>query len=286
MRVVVTGGAGQLARAVRETWTGHELICLDRSALDLADPDAIRAALGRYRPNALLNLGAFTHVDRCETEAPLAMKVNGEAVGWLTDVCRNVGASLLQISTDYVFDGNAMSPYPEDALPTPISVYGRSKHLGEQMAHQEPNNLVVRTGWLYDAWGRNFLNTMLAQAATGEPITVVRDQVGGPTSCRALARQLQIALEEGWHGTVNITCGGATSWYGFAQEIFLVAGIQANLRPCVTAERKPAAPRPAYSVLSPKYRQSLGKDRMPDWREALREVLAAMPDPREGKDTQ
>ena len=277
MRVLLTGASGQLARAVRQEWSGHELLCPDRARLDLADRETIRAAITQARPQVVLNLAAFTQVDRCQSEVERAMLINGTAVGWLAEACAEQGALLMQISSDYVFDGLAVRPYREDDPTGPRSVYGRSKGLGEERARLAPEHLIVRTAWLYDAWGKNFLLTMLAAAAQGRALKVVAYQQGTPTSCRALARQLLSALEEGWRGTVHATCQGQTSWYGFAREIFRQQGLAAELSPCTSAEYLLPAPRPAYSVLAGERRRLLGSDRMPPWEAALAEVLADLP---------
>ena len=151
LKVLVTGGSGQLARVVRTLWTGHDLVIPDEAALDLADPAAIAAVVAQVRPQVVLNLGAFTQVDRCESCAEQAMLINGTAVGWLAEACRRQGALLVQISTDYVFDGTGTRPYLETDPTGPRSVYGRTKLRGEELARLAPEHLIVRTAWLYDA---------------------------------------------------------------------------------------------------------------------------------------
>jgi len=275
MKVLVTGGSGQLARAVCAAWTGGELVVPEESRLDLGDPEAIRRVVAEVRPEAVLNLGAFTQVDACETSPDRAMLINATAVGWLAAACREQGALLVQISTDYVFDGLGTRPYREEDPTGPRSVYGRSKLAGEEQARLAPEHLILRTSWLYDARGRNFYRTMLDAAAQGRALKVVDDQRGTPTSCPALVRQLQRAVAEGWRGLVHATCHGETTWHGFAAEIFRQRGVQASLRPCASAEYPLPAPRPAYSVLSGQRRGLLGSDLMPAWEEALAEVVAA-----------
>ena len=273
MRVLVTGGSGQLARAIRQEWRGHELTLMGSAELDLASPESIRAAVRGARPQIVVNAGAFTQVDRCESEAARAMAVNGEGVGHLAEACEALGARLIQISTDYVFDGTGTRPYRESDPTNPVSVYGRTKLEGERRAAACSRHLVVRTSWLYDAWGKNFFNTMLNAAAQGRALRVVDDQRGAPTTCRALARQLLLAAEGEWQGLVHATCGGETTWHGFAKAIFEAARVEADLSPCATADYPTPAKRPAYSVLDATHRRSLGPDLMPDWREALREVV-------------
>lgn len=280
-RVLVTGGAGQLAEAIRRTWTRFELVIPAERELDLSDPDAITRVVGEVRPRIVVNAGAYTAVDRCEAEPELALRINGQAPGWLAEACAKAGALLVQVSTDYVFDGTGAKPYRENDPTNPQSVYGRTKLLGEHEAAQAPEHLIVRTAWLFDAWGKNFLRTMLNAAAQGRSLRVVDDQHGCPTSCRALARQLQYAVIEEWRGVVHSTCTGETTWHGFAEEIFHRTGVKADLSPCTTADYPLPAPRPAYSVLDGGRRRALGTDLMPDWREALAEVILDLDEQKE-----
>lgn len=275
MRVIVTGAAGQLAGALRMVWPGDDLYFPDESLLDLSNPESIHRMIRGCSPAVVLNCGAFTQVDQCETDHERADRINGEAVGWLAEACNQVGALLVQISTDYVFDGTSTVPYREDDIPVPRSAYGKSKLLGERMAARAQEHLIVRTAWLYEAWGRNFFRTMVGAAREGRKLRVVDDQWGSPTSCRALARQIRGAVNEGWRGIVHATCSGQTTWYGFAREIFLRMGIEADLTPCATSEYPLPAPRPAYSVLDGSKRSQLGTDLMPPWEEALSEVIKA-----------
>lgn len=278
MKVLVTGASGQLAHAIRLTWRAHDLVLPEESVLDLSKQSAIRSVVAEVRPDVVINCGAFTQVDRCESEAELAQLINATAVGCLAEACEARGALLIQVSTDYVFDGTGTRPYREDDPTNPMSVYGRTKLKGERQAARCSRHLIARTSWLYDAWGKNFLNTMLNAAAQGRSLRVVDDQRGAPTTCRALARQLKVAAEEGWQGLVHTTCAGETTWHGFAKAIFEAKGIAANLSPCTTADYPTPARRPAYSVLDGHHRRSLGPDLMPHWLEALQDVIDH-PDP-------
>ena len=274
MRVLVTGGSGQLAQAIRLLWSKHELVLPDEAVLDLGRPEAIHSVAAEVRPDVLINCGAYTQVDRYETEEALALRINGTAVGWLADACETQGVLLIQISTDYVFDGTGTRPYREDDPTNPMSVYGHPNLEGERQAARCTRHLIARTSWLYDAWGKNFLNTMLNAAAQGRALRVVDDQRGAPTTCRALARQLLVAAEQNWRGIVHTTCQGETTWHGFAKAIFAAKGIQADLSPCTSAEYLTPACRPAYSMLDGARRRSLGADLMPDWKDALADVIA------------
>lgn len=274
MRVLVTGGQGQLARAIAQAWPSAELRRVDLEDFDLATPGAAAAAVADFRPMVVVSAGAWTAVDACEADPRRADLVNGTAVGWLGEACDAHGALLVHVSTDYVFDGRGTRPYREEDATAPATAYGRSKLLGEAEAGRAREHLILRTAWLYEAWGQNFLRTMLRMAAEGRALKVVDDQVGTPTSCRALARQLRRAVEEGWRGLYHATCAGQTSWHGFAAEIFRQAGLDPRLQPCTSADFQRPAPRPAYSVLDNGKRRRAGSDLMPDWREALAEVLA------------
>jgi len=275
-KVLISGGSGQLARALNTFWTDAELICPSEAVFDLSSREAIHAVIQEYRPDVVVNAGAFTQVDRCESEAELATKINGEAVAYLAEACASTNALLVQISTDYVFDGKGTRPYREDDPVGPRSVYGASKLLGEQNATLAPRHLVIRTAWLYDAWGKNFLLTMLNAAKSGKALKVVDDQRGTPTTCRALARQIRVAVQEDWQGIVHGTSQGEATWHGFASEIFRQAGLTAALSPCTTADYPTPAIRPTYSVLDGTKRSTLGTDLMPLWQEALAEVIAEL----------
>ncbi len=273
MKVLVTGASGQLAQAIRLVWAEHELVLPEESVLDLSRQEAIHSVVAEVRPDVLINCAAFTQVDRCESEAKLAQLINATAVGWLAEACETQEAMLIQISTDYVFDGTSTRPYREDDPTNPVSVYGRTKLEGERQAARCSRHLIARTSWLYDAWGKNFFNTMLNAAAHGRGLRVVDDQRGAPTTCRALARQLKVAAEQSWNGLMHATCMGETTWYSFAQAIFEAKGIAADLSPCATADYPTPAKRPADSVLDGTRRRTLGPDLMPNWEDALREVV-------------
>jgi dTDP-4-dehydrorhamnose reductase len=275
MKILVTGGKGQLARAIAQAWPEAELSLVDLEQFDLGTPGAAAQAIRDLRPEVVVNTAAWTAVDACEADPERARLINGAAVGWIAEACTEQGALLVQVSTDYVFDGRSTRPYREDDPTGPATVYGASKLLGEQEAQKAADHLILRTAWLYDAWGQNFLRTMLRMASAGSLLKVVDDQQGSPTSCRTLARQLRAAVEGRWRGLHHATCAGDCSWYGFAREIFAQAGVEARLQPCTTAEFQRPAPRPGYSVLDNSKRRAAGPDLMPDWREALAEVLAA-----------
>jgi dTDP-4-dehydrorhamnose reductase len=246
------------------------------SELDLADMGAVRSAIQKYSPDVFVNCAAYTNVDGAEANSELALLVNGTAVRWIAEACNEVGALLVQISTDYVFDGLSKRPCCEDDAAMPCNVYGRSKLEGEAAAKTAERHLIFRTAWLYDAWGKNFFTTMIKLAGQGAPLRIVNDQHGAPTSCRALARQMQHAVENQWRGLYHATCGGETTWHGFADAIFKNLGLAPGHLPCPTSEYPTPAKRPAYSVLDNTKRKLKGDDLMGTWEDASREVIEDM----------
>ena len=276
MRVLVTGAGGMLARAlVREaTARGHEVVALSRADLDVTDERAARTAVLDARPDAVVQCAAYTRVDDAETAETAAFAVNASAAGHVAEACRAAGARLVYPSTDYVFDGRATTPYAPDAQTSPINAYGRSKLAGEE-ATLRADALIVRTSWLYGPGGRNFVSTILARARAGAPLRVVDDQHGAPTSTLSLAAMIMGLLEHDappgvWHATDR----GRTTWYGFATAVLELAGIDAEIASCTTAEFPTPARRPAWSVLDCSRTYALVGE-APEWRDALATVLEA-----------
>jgi len=273
VNILVSGTSGQLAEAIRKYWQAHFLIMPPESELDLASKESIQTAIQSYKPDVFVNCAAYTNVDAAETDAERAILVNGAAVQWIAEECNEIDALLVQISTDYIFDGLSNTPYREDDCPEPRSVYGQSKLKGELAALTAKKHLVLRPSWLYDAWGKNFFTTMVKLAGQGKPLRIVDDQRGAPTTCRALARQLLFAIENQWRGLFNATCGGETTWYGFANAIFKGLNLTPSYTPCTTSEYPTPAVRPVYSVLDNSKRKRQGPDLMGNWEDALQEVI-------------
>ena len=274
MKILVSGASGQLARAIGKFWTGGNVLLPTESELNLANRDSIRSVIQNCRPEVFLNCAAYTNVDVAESDADQSLLVNGTAVQWIAHECDEVSALLVQISTDYVFDGRSSTPRHESDAVNPCNVYGKSKLLGEEAASASKDYLIFRTAWLYDAWGKNFFTTMLKLAEEGRPLRIVNDQFGSPTSCRALARQIQFAVENNWRGLFHATCSGEASWFDFAEAIFKHLNPPPNFSPCPTHEYPTVATRPAYSVLDNSRRLSRGTDLMGTWQDALSEVIA------------
>ncbi|GAA4092955.1 dTDP-4-dehydrorhamnose reductase [Actinomadura miaoliensis] len=256
---------------------GHEVAALTRADLDVCSPDAVRRALRGHRPATVVNCAAWTAVDDAETHEDAALAVNGTAVGAVAAACADVDATLVQISTDYVFDGRGDRPYPEDAVPAPVSAYGRTKLVGERAVLDTGRGYVVRTAWLYGAHGSSFVRTMTRLAAERDTVQVVDDQHGQPTWTGDLAEQIiALASSDAPPGVYHGTNAGQTTWYGLAREVFTLLGLDPDRVQPTTTDRFPRpAPRPAYSVLGHARWAEAGLSPMRHWREALH---AAWPD--------
>ena len=288
MKMLLTGVQGQVGSALLPLLPVlGTVVGLDRTHLDLADPDAVRAAVLAHRPQVILNAAAYTAVDRAETEPGLAHAVNAVAPGILAETARHIGAALIHYSTDYVFDGSASRPYTETDTPHPLGVYGQSKWQGEQavLASGAPA-LVLRTSWVYSLHGRNFLRTMLRLGKERDSLQVVDDQWGAPTWAGSLARAtthiLHQALEAGdFHafleqhsGIYHMTNGGATTWFDFARAIFaLRPECTARVTPIPASAWPSPARRPANSRLDNRKLLEHFHCRLPDWEDALQHCL-------------
>ncbi|MCK2214706.1 dTDP-4-dehydrorhamnose reductase [Actinomadura sp. ATCC 31491] len=274
MRWLVTGAGGMLAADVlaRITRTGEPVLALGRAELDVRDRRAVRDFFAAYRPGAVINCAGWTAVDDAETHEAEALAVNGDAVRWLAEACERTGARLVQVSTDYVFDGTAAGPYAEDAPTGPLNAYGRTKLAGERAA-LEHGQYVMRTAWLYGAHGVNFVRTMIRLAEERPCLDVVDDQRGQPTWAADLAdRLVRLAGADLPPGVYHGTSAGETTWCGFAKEIFALLGADpARVRPVPSSAFPRPARRPANSVLA------CGRgEPIRHWREALHAAWPAL----------
>src|SRR3954447_11142171 len=235
MRLLVTGGAGMLGRAVAAVATrlGHDVIALSRSDLDITDSDHVRRVVAAAEPRAVVTCAAWTDVDGAETAEAAATAVNGTGAGNVGRAAAEVGARLVHVSTDYVFDGSKRTPWVESDPVGPIGAYGRSKLAGEaEVAAATPQHAIVRTAWLFGAGGRNFVDTMLELCRKHDEVSVVTDQVGSPTWTVHLAEALvELAERESDVGILHAAGGGACSWYELAVEVFDRAGVSCRVRP-------------------------------------------------------
>lgn len=286
---LVTGADGMLGREVVAALrrAGSTVLPLTRADLDLTDSLAVHRTLRRARPDVVVNCAAWTDVDGAESAEVAALAVNGDAVRVLARACAAVRARLLHVSTDYVFAGDADTPYAEDAPTGPRSAYGRGKLAGERAVIEELPALgtVVRTAWLYAGHGRNFVTTMAGKAAAGATVRVVDDQHGQPTWARDLAERLVALGElpaERVAGVFHATAAGRTTWFGLAQEIYRIAGADpALVRPISTGELGRPAPRPAFSVLGNDRWAAAGLAPPRPWTASLADALTAVLTPSE-----
>jgi dTDP-4-dehydrorhamnose reductase len=274
-RLLITGAGGMLGQALiaEASARGLDHVALDHAGLDVTDADAVRAAVANARPEVVVNCAAYTDVDGAEADPRGALAVNGAGAGNVARAAAAAGARLLQVSTDYVFDGLSRRPYVESDPTAPASSYGASKLAGErEVAAAGPAHAIVRTSWLFGAGGRNFVDTMLALGAERDELAVVADQVGCPTWTGHLAAALLDVAERDLTGILHVAGGGSCSWNRFATEIFALAGLDCDVIETTTAAVARPAPRPAFSVLGS---ERADAPRLPDWREGLRAYLAA-----------
>ena len=246
---------------------------VDIADIDITSPESVLKVIGALKPEVVINCAAYTDVDGCESNIETAMAVNGEGVAYLAMACRDLGALLVQVSTDYVFDGGKGTPYVEDDAPCPLSVYGESKLAGEMNAASCPEYLIVRTQWLYGLHGKNFVETMLRLGAEKDELTVVDDQIGSPTWTVDLARAIIALIDSGCRGIYHAANSEYCSWNGFAQAIFEEAGLHVSVRPMTTTELNRPARRPLYSTLECSKLTGDTGFRPQAWRNALQEYL-------------
>lgn len=274
--LLITGVYGQLGLALERVAKERGLATAgcDVDTLDIRDPVAVSELVGRLAPRFLVNCAAYTAVDDCETDEDVATAVNGTAVGHLADACNATGATLVQLSTDYVFDGSGTRPYTEADSVAPNGAYGRSKLRGERLAATAARHLIVRTAWLYGHGGRNFVEAIRRQIDGGATsLRVVADQVGSPTFCDDLARAILDLVATDAGGTVHAVNSGAISWHGFAVEIVRLLGADVAIEAVATADYPRPARRPAFSVLDTERLEALIGRKLPPWQDALARYL-------------
>jgi dTDP-4-dehydrorhamnose reductase len=284
MKILLTGAAGQLGRELKRSLDClGEVIACDHRQLDLANATALREAVRRMAPSAIVNAAAYTAVDRAESEPMLAQAVNAEAPGVLAEEAKRLGALLIHYSTDYVFDGNKSSPYTEADSTAPLSVYGRSKRDGEHaILSSGARHLILRTSWVYGLHGANFMKTMLRLGRERDELRVVDDQVGAPTWTRHLADiSAQIlGKKECREGLYHLTAAGETSWHGYAEAIFEEALQQGLIAKKPTVHRIPSADYPLPAQRPQNSRLDCSRFTadfamtLPDWRVGLADCLA------------
>jgi dTDP-4-dehydrorhamnose reductase len=278
MRILVTGADGQLGTELMRALAPHgDLIPSTQADMDVTDRRCAEF-VAALQPEWVIHTAAATDVDACEREPERAMAVNAEGTRRVAEGCRRVGAALVYLSTDYVFDGRKGSPYAECDLPAPLNAYGRSKLEGEQATREvAPRWTIVRTAWLYGVHGKNFVKTILGKAAAGKSLRVVDDQVGSPTYAGDVADAVALLISRGRTGMYHVTNTGTCSWYEFAREILRLVGLDAiPVTPITSTELDRPARRPAYSALENAAWQATGFPPLRPWREALAAMLSTL----------
>lgn len=279
MKVLITGGGGQLGKALARTRPVRHvhMHILSHKQLDITDALGVERIVQETRPDVVINAAAFTDVDRAEKESARAYAVNAKGVQNLAKSCKKIEARLVTVSTDFVFDGQKSSPYLPNDEPNPLNIYGSSKLAGERKAGKEA--LIIRTAWLYAAEGRNFVYTILRLAAEKDEIRVVSDQVGTPTYAKWLAEAIWKLIEKEATGLWHFTDSGVASWYDFAVAVLEEAkrlGVltrPVKIVPIRSHEYPTPAKRPSYSVLEKAATWAKLGWYAPHWRESLREML-------------
>ncbi len=290
MKILVTGAGGGLGQELARAWANDDLVLLDRTQLDVTDARHVSEVIPRARPELVVHAAAYTKVDQAEAEPDRARAVNVGGSENVATAAARAGATLVYISTDYVFDGSKGAPYVETDPPNPLSVYGRTKLEGEAAAlSANPRTFVVRTSWLYSHFGKSFVTTMLrlfaeraALQRAGQPppesLKVVADEVSAPTYAGDLAAALRQLIETDSYGLYHAASGGETSWHGFAAEIAAQSGSPVTIEPTTAKAYGLPAGRPAYSKLNTGKLAALGIV-LPDWQDGLRHFFAAQTSP-------
>ena len=270
-KLLITGCNGQLGRALNREYEGEQvqIINTDVPELDVTDQNAVMRLVREQKPDVIMNCGAMTAVDLCETEYDKAFRINALGARNLSIAAQETGAKILQISTDYVFSGDAHTPYVKTDLPDPQSVYGSTKLAGERFVQDFSNRyFIIRTAWLYGE-GKNFVATMLRLAQSNDCVRVVADQAGTPTSAAELAKMMHLLEPTDNYGVFHGTCEGECSWAEFAEEIFKQAGKATAVEKITTEAFGAAAKRPAYSVLDNQMLRLTTDFKMRQWQDAL-----------------
>ncbi len=282
MNILITGCNGQLGNEIQLLQSGcpqHTFYNTDVAELDITDQEAIEAFVARNNIDGIVNCAAYTAVDKAESNEQLCTLLNATAPGYLAKAIDRRGGWMIQVSTDYVFDGTHHTPYLETDSVCPNSVYGRTKLAGEQQVQQAcRQSMIIRTAWLYSPFGNNFVKTMVRLGHEKDELGVIFDQIGTPTYAHDLAAAIFTAIEKGIKpGIYHYTDEGVTSWYDFTKAIHRLAGITScHVRPLHTAEYPTPACRPHYSVLDKtKIKQAYNID-IPHWEESLRQCIARL----------
>lgn len=277
--ILITGAKGQLGnelKVVSKNFYGYDFVFTDVDTLDLTSKEQTSEFINKTKPDWIINCAAYTQVDKAESEPELALLINGTAVKNITEVIKGTDCRFIHVSSDYIYDGQANTPYSENTPANPQSVYGRSKLAGEKYALLHQGSMIIRTSWLYSSFGNNFVKTILRHGAEKESLNVVFDQTGSPTYAADLAKAIlsivsgvirnQIAMNSGIY---NYSDEGVCTWYDFACEIVKEAGLNCHIKPILSKDFQQIAKRPSYSVMDKsKIRENYGLT-IPHWRSSL-----------------
>jgi dTDP-4-dehydrorhamnose reductase len=276
MKVIVTGAKGQLGTDLVHLLADkrYEVYGYGREELDITNYDQVKRVISEVSPDVVIHVAAYTKVDLAESEPDQAFLINAYGTRNIAVASEAEGAKLVYISTDYVFDGTATTPYNEFAPTNPLSVYGKSKLAGEQFVRDLHSKFfIVRTSWVYGKHGNNFVKTMLKLAQERDELSVVYDQIGCPTYTVDLSNCILKLIQTEKYGIYHVSNSGHCSWYEFAKAIFEEVGIEVKVHPCTTKDFPRLAPRPAYSVFEHMALRLNGFNEMRNWREALKKFI-------------
>ncbi len=276
-KILIVGALGMLGHDLLKVFAkGYGVIGVDKEEIDITRQGATVKLIKEIAPSVVINAAGYTDVDGCEKKMRKAFAVNGEGARNLAKGCRDKGAKLVYISTDYIFDGEKKTPYRENDNPNPLNIYGESKLMGERYVEDLLDNyLIVRTQWLYGRHGRNFVETILALARERDKIEVVQDQKGSPTSTVDLSKAIAGLVRKDFRGTFHVSNKGSCSWYDFALEIVRLAGERgAEIVPVSSKELNRPAKRPLYSVFNCQRLEKEARIEMRPWQEALKGYFA------------
>lgn len=278
LKVLITGKNGQLGFDFYQLLKGKEdVVAAGRDDFDVTDLDSANKFIREYMPDIVIHCAAYTKVDDSEKHIDIAYKVNAIGSGNIASICSDIGAIMVYISTDYVFDGEKSMPYNEFDIPNPINVYGKSKLTGENIVKEIlDKHYIVRTSWLYGKNGNNFVKTMLRLSKMKDEIKVVNDQHGTPTYTKDLAEGIYFLIKSGAYGIYHMTNSGMTTWYEFARKIFELSGIKTQVMPISSEEYNSPAKRPKYSVLDNFILRHRFDYKLRNWEDAIKEFLIGL----------
>ena len=283
--ILITGASGQLGQCIKQQLpekTTDNYLFVSRKDLDIAKAEEVKQLCKTFKPDVIINTAAYTQVDRAEEERDKAYSINANALLTLAEACYEHHALLIHISTDYVFDGQASTPYKEEDTPHPQTVYGASKRKGEELLENSPlmRYYIIRTSWLYSEYGQNFYQTMQRLAVEKEQLQIVNDQYGCPTNANDLAKGILRIIDQYFndlsspaYGIYHFNNGGITTWYGFASEIFKLKNLNISVNPVGSMAFPTTAKRPTYSVLSNTKFQQLFDFHIADWDVSLKKLV-------------